>query len=420
MNTQPPRTVSVAVTSMPPTPDKPLFKDPSRLLAVAALALSFTTGSFGMYYTWNSGEESRVDTLGKLIDQYYTAQEKLLTLNEDDNLPLMNLLRSQLKANASRAYSIATGVQGRIEDGVRLAVAEINDSEFNFTTAEKAWLLAVEKTQDISVYLYGMRNLAKNQLLQHKTRGESDRRYQQALDAALHDRTKRMKGTAIINGLLPDARSAQAALTHAYWLEESGSRDCLFVVPHYDEALRFIAAASQTSDLIIQTQIVGTRTLLGHFRKIRGACMPPSAALESADYCRLVANILRNAAARFGIYKGAHDKAKAEFASRIVLPDAKRCGINSNSVFYCTWMESDEGGTRAHSEKLVDVLSSASCLGAPVRTEVRAEPAAESMPTINLDFPERGNIKIKRRSFRSTESSPVPYWDINLEIDAQR
>jgi len=344
-------------------------------------------------------------------------QEKLLILNEEDNLRQMNILRNRAKASAARSVYLAKSIQRNISDRIWSALGEINDYELNLQAAESAWQMARDATQDIGTFLYATRNLAANQMHQHKI-PEANRYYHLALDVALHDQAS---GAALINGLSPDARFAQAVLTHAYWLDESDNKDCFFVVRHYDAALKFIADVFRNggaSSLRVQTQIVVARELLSRFRKPRAACAPPlDAALASADYCLLITNIVDNARTGFSIYKGPANKPKTEFTARVALPEAKLCGINSASNFYCVWAERDEAAVKGHSEMLVGSLMS--CLGASKPTESAAGPAPETLPTIDLDFPDRGNIKIKRKHIKPTESSPTPHWDLTLEIDSQ-
>jgi hypothetical protein len=416
---------SVDVSRMPEPPEKPLLKDSKRLLATApfvismiSLMISLITGLFGMYYLWYNSTETAVDTVFKSMDQYYDAQEKLLLLNEVDNLPQVNLLRDRARASAARSVYLAKSVQKSVPDGIWSALAEINDNDLNLQAAESAWQTARTTTKNIEIFLYATRNLAANQMHQHKMQ-EANRYYQLALDVALHDQAS---GTDLTNVLSSDARFAQAAVTHAYWLKESDNKDCTFLVPHYDAALKFIADATQNgqaNSLKIQKQIVGTRELLSHFRKPRQACAPAlDAAVESRNYCLLIADIVGSARAGFDVYKGQPNRTKSEFSSRVVLPEAKLCGINSNSSFYCVWTEGDEAGVKVRTEMLIGTLTS--CLGAATRIEFPGEPAADTLPTIDLDFADRGNVRITRKYSKSAESSRIAHWDLAFEIDAQR
>jgi hypothetical protein len=370
------------------------------------------------FCNWLNSQETALDTVFKSLDQYYDAQEKLLQLNEEENASQMNLLRNRASASAARSFFLARSVRSSVSDRIWSALGEINDKELNLQAAESAWQAARGATKDIEVFLYATRNLAANQMHQHKIQ-EADRYYQLALDVALYGQGG---GTALMNVLSPDGRFAQAAVTHAYWLHESTNEDCTFLVPHYDATLKLIAGASpngRADSPRIQRQIVATRELLSRFRKPRQACAPAlDAALESANYCLLVADIVGSARAGFGVYKGPSKGTKMEFGSRVVLPEAKLCGINSNSSFYCVWTERDEAAVKVHTEKLIGVLTS--CMGAYTRTESPGEPAAATLPTIDLKFADKGNVRIKRGYSKPTESSPIAYWDLAFEIDAQR
>lgn len=154
--------VAVVVTKLPEVPSKPLLKDSTRLLALAAFLFSVTTGLYATYQTWISNREARVDAINKLIDQYYAGQETLATLNPQTQNPYINLLQSQLRSMAARTIPHALQVQGDINDGTWLALAQINDNEGHFATAEIAWLAAKNKAQDVPAYTFAMRGLASN------------------------------------------------------------------------------------------------------------------------------------------------------------------------------------------------------------------------------------------------------------------
>src|SRR5215468_9185560 len=116
---------SVVVSRMPEPPEKPLLKDSKRLLGIGAfvislvsLILSTVTGSVEIYYLWYNSGETAVDTVFKSMDQYYDAQEKLLLLNEVDNVRQMNLLRNRARASAARSVYLAKSVQSSVPDGI--------------------------------------------------------------------------------------------------------------------------------------------------------------------------------------------------------------------------------------------------------------------------------------------------------------
>jgi hypothetical protein len=99
-------------------------------------------------------------------------------------------------------------LQGDIDDGTRLAVAQINDSEDdNLKNAETTWLTAIQDTKDISVYMYAMRSLASNQLRQNR-KVDAEQSYQSALDAALSGRLTSTIVSSIVANRLCYAESA--------------------------------------------------------------------------------------------------------------------------------------------------------------------------------------------------------------------
>jgi tetratricopeptide (TPR) repeat protein len=273
-NTQQPNVsvVPVHVTKMPPP--QPLFRDTSRLVAVAAFILSLMSVLFTWHQTLNTKREATIDTINKLIDHYYEYQEKLTKMDATTQVTLMNLLRSRAQSMASSMTRLANRVQGDIDAQTWLAVAQINDSENNFSAAEAAWSTAIRETDDIYVYLYATRNLASNLLRQGRA-DDASRKYQLAIDATF---SNIVKGTAVVNSTPSHARYSQAALTHAYWLHEFRREDCPIVVPHFDSAVDFIANASRSgrmADLRSQEAIVAAKELLSPFREARKACGGP-------------------------------------------------------------------------------------------------------------------------------------------------
>ena len=198
-------------------------------------------------------------------------------------------------------------------------------------------------------------------------------------------------------------RPADAAATHAFWLAEANRKECPFIVEHFDRALTLIAEASRNLpigkfDFGARSQIVGTRVTLSFFQKAREACEPSSVALQTEDTCYLVANLLDNAAAGFGIYKGYFDQRKEENWSRVRLPETDFCAIDSRFTFYCIWPESDEAGTKVRSENVVRTLSACRNLGEPAITVDDYESTARTLRTLYLKFADRTSyLKIKDR-----------------------
>lgn len=188
---------------------------------------------------------------------------------------------------------------------------------------------------------------------------EAEKIMQLAVDSSLSDT---VKGTSLVNAIPPYARPADAAATHAFWLAQATIKECPFIVEHFDSALALIAEASRNIPPIgdyfgAQNQIVFVRASLSPFRKAREACEPSSVALQTEDNCYLIANILDNAPAGFGIYKGYFDKRKAENWSRVRFPETEFCRIDSSFTFYCIWPESDDAGIKLQSEEVVRALS---------------------------------------------------------------
>lgn len=311
-------------------------------------------------------------------------------------------------------------MQGDLEDGTWLSLAQINDNESHYATAEIAWLAAKNKAQDVPAFTFAMRGLASN-LFQQGKLDEAEKAMQLAVESSLGDT---VEGTRLVNTIPAYARPADAAATHAFWLAQANRKDCPFIVEHFDRALTLITEASRNLpigrfDFGAQNQIVGARAGLSSFRKAREACEPSSVALQTEDTCYLVANLLDNAAAGFGIYKGYFDQRKNENWSRVRLPETDFCAIDSRFTFYCIWPESDEADTKMRSEMVVRALLACKNLGIPSITEYNDESNARTLRTLYLKFADRTYLKLKRSFQKPNEKQSTGRWDLTLEIDAQ-
>jgi hypothetical protein len=401
--------LSVIVTQLPEPSSKPLF------VAVAAFIVSVVTATFTIYETQISSQETTLDTVGKLIDQYYVGQEKLENMDEDTQLARMNLLRSQVQSIAARTFSLAKRVEGIVDGGTWLAIAQINESEHdNLKIAETAWLTATENTKDIHLYLYAKRNLASNQFRQGKT-DEAGQSYQAALDVAQNGKVTRGNGKIRILGTMPPvARYSQVALTHAYWLVQFGRYNCPFVTLHFDSSLRAMADASRgalVTDVASDERILATRVLLRGFQKAREACAPPPVGIQLEDDCYLFADILDNASTGFRIYQGTSDKGKSEYRSRIPFSGTEYCGISSTKTFYCTWPESDTNGAESRFNRLAEILVACKSIGLSTPlVSVKGQPQEISLPFVN-----RADVKI-----RKVEANPMVNdgrWKFSFSIE---
>jgi hypothetical protein len=408
--------VSVVVTKMPEAPTKPLLHDSTRLLSLAAFVFSVATGVFATYQTWKSSRESTIENVSKLIDQYYTGQEKLATLDVSTQLAYVNLLRSKLRGTASRTVVEATSVRDSIDDGTWLALAQINDNENNLDAAEMSWSTAANNTQDIAVYLFAMRGLASTQLRRGK-KAEAQVTIKLALDAASDNAVKGSNKNP-----MPDHyRRVEAAAVHAYWLTQIQTNECSTFVPHYDAALASIAEASnirQPYDFAFQNQLLFVRSTLSYLRTARAACPPSNVAAESEEACNLVANILDNAQTGFAAYKGPADG--SGFRSRLGFPDAEVCKIDSRFTFYCIFPERNQAGTEARHDKVVKFLSACKNLGVSIVGDEARETTRRSIRRTNIKSLDRPDSHVDVSFWNPGEGSPTGRWETTFEVEPPR
>ena len=154
-------TISVIITKMTHSPSTSLFRDPTRLLSLSAFIFSVITGLYAMYQTYQNQKEATMESVNKLLDQYYAVADKITKIEVDDGRG--NLLKSQSRAIAIRAVRQASHVKAMIDDGTWTALAHINDAQNNLAEAEQAWLAGIRNTTQSYFYLYALRGLAVTQ-----------------------------------------------------------------------------------------------------------------------------------------------------------------------------------------------------------------------------------------------------------------
>jgi len=422
--------LEVAITKFPKPPSTPLMKDVSRLLALAAFIFSVSTGLYAAYQSWINYRDSTVESLSKIIDQYYAGQEKYATPNSGTQSGYINLLQSQLRSIAERTVPLALRVENDVGDGTWLALGQINDNEGLFASGQIAWAAAKNHTNESRLYTFAMRGLAGNLAAQGGKRDQAEDAFTAAIDSSLEDTVNETKiikeipkrETKLINAIPRYERPIEAAATHAFWLGKGNVNECSFVTKHFDAALTLLAEASHNvpiGDYSAQNQLVYVRSALSPFRKARQACTPTNGGLEIDDYCNLIANILDNAPFGFQVYKGYLDQTKKENWSRVGLSDTEFCAIDSRSIFYCVWPESDEGGTKLLTKRVVNALSACKNLGVTSVTESNQESPGRSLQTISMKSPGRPSMVINRLLIKPNEQQAMGRWELSLEIRAQ-
>ena len=414
------KTLAVIVEEMPEARPRPLLKDTSRLIAVAAFIFSVTTGLFAAYQTYKNDRRVTIETVSRLIDQYYADQQKLIKLNPATESGFIALLQSQLRSTASRAAVLAQQVRSDVDEGIWLSLAQINDAENNLTTAEMAWNTAIRNITEARLYSFAVRGLAANQIRQGKLE-EGNKKFQAAVDASLSDT---IKEAGIKNPLPKPYRLVDAAATHIYWLGQLNSTECSIIVPHFDRALELVGQAERSGglqDLVLRNQIVTIRSNLYALLKIRQACSAPNASIGTLnDICFRVANIVDAAPAGFAIFK-ASDLGDGEFRSRVDFPESERCTIdysfNSSSQFSCVWPENTESAVDARVDKLVKTLLACSNLAPVNKVNDQLETTSRSIKIIKLLPEKRAGISIKKIFWKSSNRRPNGRWQMELEVE---
>jgi hypothetical protein len=409
-----PAGLNVVVRSMPEKPAKPLFRDPNRLLSLAAFVFSIATGVFATYNTWRSSRETAIENVSKLTDQYYEGQSKLAQLNPSQQ-GYINLLRTTLRSTALRAINEASLVKTGLDEGTWLALAQINDNENNFAASQIAWKSATEATNDISVYLFGMRGLAANRLRQGDIPG-ANIIFGNTISAALADT---FKGRP--NSYSPEYRHVEAAATEAYWVSSAKAPDCAFIAEHFDNSLRQIAEAHATanlSDMGYLSMLLGTRGFLNFLRRARLSCAPVDKDLLAADDCFGVGEVIGNAPFGFIGFRGAPEKAgdaDTNFLSLYYLPYATNCLVTASSAFLCDWPEKEEADTDSRATGLVNNLLACKNFTGIAKTVSAAESSSRTKQLTSLHLESGATIRITRSHWKNKDGSPAE-WGVSLDV----
>jgi hypothetical protein len=407
--------ISVVVTSLPERPPKALFKDSTRLLSVAAFIFSLATGLYAAYQTWRTDRLTTLETVSKLIDQYYLGQEKLATLNPATQLAYINLLRSELKAVASRAAQNAAHIQRDIDEGTWLALAQINQNESNWKTSTAAWNAAVQSTNEDYVYAFALRGLATVQVLQGKL-DEADHTMELAFKSEASNDVQ-VKG--ISNRMSAAYRSADAAATQGYYLNLFRRWDCPFISQHFDSARAMAAQAREQGvpDPALVNQLLGVKLGLERFRQRRASCEPVDEAFElSNDTCYLLDLILDSAPIGYGPLRGPVDKNLQSSPLVLSLPQSNGCSTDSASLLTCGWPETDESGTKQRTESLIQTISNCRNLAPLTKSENHSNSSTLTADVTTLHPTGRPDVSIVRWFEKPTSSLPSGRWNMMLNI----
>jgi len=410
-----PAGLNVVVLKMPEKPAKRLFRDPNRLLSLAAFVFSVATGVFATYNTWRGSRDAAIESVSKLTDQYYEGQSKLAQLNPSQQA-YINLLRTTLRSTALRAINQASVVKTSIDEGTWLALAQINDNENNLAASETAWNAATEATNDIAVYLFGMRGLAANKLRQGDIAG-AQTAFENTIGAALKDTFKGGR-----NNYPPEYRHVEVAATEAFRLTSARAPDCAFIAEHFDKSLRHIAEAHATanlSDMGYLSMLLATRAGLSFLRSARLNCAPVvDKDLLAADDCFGIDEVIGNAPFAFIGFRGAPEKAgdaDTDFFSLYYLSGADSCLVTSSSTFRCTWPEIDESDSDARANELVNNLTACKNLAGMTKTTFARENSSRTMQSTSLRLENRATIRITRSHWKNKDGSPAE-WGVSLEV----
>lgn len=223
-----PASIEVIVKQMPEPPGKPLFKDSTRLLSVAAFIFSVSTGLYAAVSSRNQHIDAEVDGVGKLISEYYSKAEKLRSVSRfGEEATYFNLLRSQQRSDAARAVRKALAVRRSIDNGIWMSLAQMNMFEGNFPVAEDAWISALDNATDLGEQIFILRNLAKNEAFLRRT-SDADK----ALDRAL----KLIAESGDMLG--PQEKASETVAIHGTWLELHPTAQCPEWTGHLNQATK--------------------------------------------------------------------------------------------------------------------------------------------------------------------------------------
>jgi hypothetical protein len=404
--------IPVIVTSLPEKSPKPLFRDSSRLLSVAAFIFSLVTGTFALVHTWTDSRESYVDGVGKLIDQYYAGAEKMATLNLQTQSDYRNLLAVKQRSIALRAVELATRVEKLLDDGIWTALAQINDSEHNYSAAEIAWSSAVDRTKDIALYLFAIRGLATNLSYQGKTDSVN-----KTLEASLKEIGLEGKDYRFSARLTPAQQDIESAGVHATQLFLNKNNDCAYVVSHFDEAINLQVSAyqkSQTEYLQYENFVIAIRQYLSTYKKRREECLPSFERVRLLDDCLALAEILDAAPSGFAVLRGGASQNSNEVFSRVAMPGAEACFVTSVYQFYCRWPEHQEVDTKQRVEQISRRIGSCDSLGKATVLKSQDNRSQINSEFTTITVGNRQPLKIHRASSKDNFNT---YWQVQVEIE---
>lgn len=408
--------VQVVVTSMPERPEKSIFKDSARLLALAAFLFSASTGSYAAYQTWLNGRIASVDRVSKLMDDYYAKQVTLAGLKPSTQIGLINLLQSQSRGIAAKTVPLAITVQEQLDDGTWQALAQINDAERNLKAAEQAWSASIHNTRDIRTYLFGTRGLALNQIRQGKQKeGFAN------LDKVIQDvRADVIKENGIDNYMTPAHRDLYEGETQGIWLSALPARECGVLVSRFDRAMALLVSADNTAveNLEVHSLVVSVRISLDRFRKERAACprangVPPLA----DDFCALSENLIASAAIGFSPYKGESDVDGFSFESRANLGGGF-CSIDSGGMFHCYWPDEGEQAVKKRNTSLLAALAACPNLGFHTATTQHRDGHSEVSDTSVFVFPRKAQFSVRQSFRKPTATRSEGHWTVVMDIGA--
>ncbi len=271
--------IAVVIKTMPDTPSKSLWHDSTRLLSLAAFILSLVTGAYAAYSTWKAQRDATVESVGKLIAEYYSNAEKIKLLKNDAyDISYFNLLRTQQRAEIVQAVQKALTVRTYVTTAIWMSLAQINYEEQNCPAAETAWLSAINNTEDISEYLFALRGIAANEWCLNRL-PDAEKRLGEALNAAESEEVT--ANHTIKNYLRHAQRMLDISSTHLQWLTLYPSDKCEIMKPHYDAAVAAFADATSGITLPDKTAgdqaggniVLSTRFYIDQFKEARSKCL---------------------------------------------------------------------------------------------------------------------------------------------------
>jgi hypothetical protein len=432
-----PAPLEVVVRSLPKEPHTPLSRDIPRLLSLAALIFSLSTGLYTLYLGYLDRRNTAIDDVMALIDRYYATVEKLSSINAF-NTASTNLLQSQAHSLALRAFNRATAAGGVLDSGTWQSIAQINDAQENLAASESAWIEAVEVSDDPAAHAFSMQGL-NNVYYRAQRKEDANKLNDIMFDLAVSDGSVtavKMNGVKKLDGKpLSFHRSKFPTPTYQFqkyltqynvryvWLLNNQDSDCKIFDAHFREARSLIFKTLdgiQKYDFTSRVYMTNAEQGFLYFYNKESECQP-SEKLQQAYFCAVSSLFSDSALVGFGGLRSVpFDIGKKESRrvdSVVKYVDADSCRIRDTNKITCGWPASSEATAIQKTLKITGSLVKCEELGTPNSTRETYDDAVQSEENYVFTFSKRPQEFVVSKIFtKPNDKYPAGDWYVSLEL----